>query len=187
MSGTGHGERQVDHMSHEQPSSTWDEPETPAVIAEPRARTSVTFEPGNLWRTGLVALSVVALGAFLWFVLDDGGAVIFTLLISWFAALAMEPAVAKLGGRMKRGAATGVVMLSAGLFLVLFGLAFGNLIAEQLMQAAKMLPSFAEDLAGGSTGSSARTTPATRCSRPPGSPRTPLPGGARSSSVARSA
>ena len=148
MSGTGHDERrQVDHMSHKQPPSTMDhEPETPVTIAEPRARTSVTFEPGNFWRTGLIALSVVALGAFVWFVLDDGGSVIFTLLISWFAALAMEPAVAKLGGRMKRGAATGVVMLSAGLFLVLFGLAFGNLIAEQLMQAAKMLPSFAEDL-----------------------------------------
>ena len=120
--------------------------EIPSVAGEPRARTSVTFEPGNVWRAGLAAAAVVALGAFLWFVLDDGGSVIFTLLISWFAAIAMEPAVAKLGLRMKRGAATGVVMLSAGLFLVLFALAFGNLIAEQLTQAVRMLPSFADDL-----------------------------------------
>ena len=130
------------------PSTTVDEALTPEVFPEARARTSVTFEPGNFWRAGLVAIAVVALGAFLWFVLDDGGSVIFTLLIAWFAALAMEPAVARLALRMKRGAATGVVMLSAGLFLVLFAVAFGNLIAEQLMQAVKMLPSFAEDLVG---------------------------------------
>ena len=134
-------------MSREHPpEEKGDAPLSPVVVDSPRTRTSVTFEPGNFWRNGLVAASVVALGAFLWFVLDDGGSVIFTLLISWFAALAMEPAVAKLGHRMKRGTATLLVILSAGLFLVLFGLAFGNLIAEQLIQAVKALPSFAANL-----------------------------------------
>ncbi len=119
---------------------------TPTAAHGVATRADVSVDPSNFWRLSLVAVAVVALGSFLWFVLDDAGQVIFTLLISWFTALAMEPAVARLSLRMKRGAATGVVMLSAGAFLVLFGLAFGKLIAEQLVQAAQALPSFAADV-----------------------------------------
>jgi predicted PurR-regulated permease PerM len=61
----------------------------------------------------------------------------------------MEPAVSKLAHRMRRGAATGLVMAAAGAFLVLFTLAFGKLIADQLIQAVQALPGFAADVIDG--------------------------------------
>ena len=44
------------------------------------------------------------------FVLERGSSLIFTVVMAWFASLAMEPAVSRLARRMPRGAATGVVM-----------------------------------------------------------------------------
>jgi hypothetical protein len=45
-------------------------------------RTTVAFEPGNVWRTGLVVIALLGVALFLGFVLDDAGSVIFTLLIA---------------------------------------------------------------------------------------------------------
>ena len=71
------------------------EPTTTAdALPEPvQGRLQVTFVPANVWRTGMVVLGVVALGLVLRFVLDDGGSVFFTVLMSWFAAIAMAPPV----------------------------------------------------------------------------------------------
>jgi predicted PurR-regulated permease PerM len=113
------------------------------ALPEPTTRVSISLEPRSVWRSGWVVLALVAIAVFLNFVLDDGGSVIFTVLISWFASIAMEPAVSRLAKRMRRGAATILVMLGVALFCILFGLAFGKLIAEQLVQAVKALPEFA--------------------------------------------
>ena len=43
----------------------------------------------------------IAIGLMLKFVIGDGGAVIFTVLMSWFASIAMEPAVAPLDLRQQ--------------------------------------------------------------------------------------
>ena len=74
----------------------------------------IRFEPRNIWRIGFVVMGLIALWLLFRFVLEDGGGVIFTLLMAWFAALAIEPAVSRLAKRMKRGAATGLVMLEIG-------------------------------------------------------------------------
>ena len=49
----------------------------------------ITLRPGNVWRVGLVVLAVIALGLMLQFIIRDGGSVIFTVLMAWFAAIAM--------------------------------------------------------------------------------------------------
>ncbi len=100
----------------------------------------VTFVPGNVWRTGLVVLAVVAFGLVMRFVLDDGGSVIFTVLMSWFAAIAMAPPVNWLAKRMKRGLATIIVMIAFLLFVVLFIVAFGSLLVDQLSQLVSRIP-----------------------------------------------
>jgi predicted PurR-regulated permease PerM len=100
----------------------------------------VTFVPGNVWRTGLVLLAVVAFGLVMRFVIDDGGSVIFTVLMSWFAAIAMAPPVNWLAKRMKRGLATIIVMIAFLLFVVLFILAFGSLLVDQLSQLVSRIP-----------------------------------------------
>jgi predicted PurR-regulated permease PerM len=113
----------------------------PTEGAAPAARTEVTFVPGNVWRVGLVVLGVIALGLFLQFVVSDGGSVIFTVLMSWFAALAMAPLVNRLATRMRRGLATGIVMLAFGILTVAFVAAFGSLLVGQLSSLIERIPS----------------------------------------------
>jgi predicted PurR-regulated permease PerM len=116
---------------------------TAGPAASPEAtdgRLQVTFVPGNVWRTGLVVLAVVAFGLVMRFVLDDGGSVIFTVLMSWFAAIAMAPPVNWLATWMKRGLATIIVMIAFALFVVLFVVAFGSLLVDQLSQLVSRVP-----------------------------------------------
>ena len=100
----------------------------------------MTFLPGNVWRTGLVLLAVIAFGLVLRFLLEDGGTVIFTVLMSWFAAIAMAPVVDPLSRHMKRGFATILVMLGFLVFVVVFVLAFGSLLVDQLSQLVSRVP-----------------------------------------------
>ena len=105
-----------------------------------RSSLLVTLAPGNVWRIGMVGIAVVALGVFLAFILDDGGSVIFTVLMAWFASIAMEPAVVKLAKHMKRGLATMIVMLSVLIFLVIFFAMFGKLLVEQMVEIVRAIP-----------------------------------------------
>ena len=107
-------------------------------------RVEVTMSVRNAWRIGLVLLAVVALGLFVKFVLNDGGALIFTVLMSWFTAIAMAPLVNRLSRHMRRGAATGLVIGGFALFVVLFLAAFGSLFVGQLAQLIRMVPDLIE-------------------------------------------
>ncbi|MFV0463983.1 MAG: AI-2E family transporter [Nostocoides sp.] len=100
----------------------------------------IEFTGRNIWRTGWVILALAALASFLLFVLHDGGGVIFTVLMSWFAAIAMEPAVRKLSTKMSRGRATVIVMGGVAIFMVLFLLAFGNLFLNQIATLIESIP-----------------------------------------------
>jgi predicted PurR-regulated permease PerM len=101
----------------------------------------IRFDPRNVWRVGWVIIGLVACALLLRFLIQDGGAVLFTLLMAWFAAIAMEPAVSRLATRMRRGLATGLVMGSVALGLVLFSLAFGQLLVDQIAELLNSLPS----------------------------------------------
>src|SRR6476620_5121128 len=103
-------------------------------------RRVIEFSPANVWRAGLVLLAVVAFGLFVQFVIGDGGGVLFTVLMAWFGAIAMAPAVDRLARHMRRGLATGIVMLTLVLFIVLFFLAFGRLFADQLAELMRQIP-----------------------------------------------
>ena len=56
--------------------------------------------------------------------IDDGGSVIFTVLMGWFASIAMEPAVKRLANHMRRGFATIIVILAVAVFFVIFFIVF---------------------------------------------------------------
>jgi predicted PurR-regulated permease PerM len=112
-----------------------DEPDTPRTA-------QVVFVPRNVWRTGLVVLGVLAVGALVTFVLEDGGNVLFTVLMAWFAALAMAPVVNRLSHRVPRGVATLLVMLAATIAIVVFLLAFGRLFLDQIVQFISGIPDF---------------------------------------------
>ncbi len=107
--------------------------------AMPRDPVSARF----IWRVGFIGAAVVAIALFAKFILEDGGGVIFTVLMAWFFAMAMAPAVDKLAKHMPRGVATLAVMGAIAAFLVLFGLAFGKLLIEQLIEVVESLPGLA--------------------------------------------
>lgn len=111
-----------------------DESSTPLTIRE------VRFSPRNVWKVGLVVLALLALALFVQFLLEDGGRVLFVVLMAWFAAVAMAPLVDRLAHRMKRGFATIIVMISFLLFAVFFLVAFGSLLVDQLVQLATAVP-----------------------------------------------
>lgn len=105
----------------------------------PRDPVSLRF----LWRAGFIAIALIAIALFAKFVLEDGGGVIFTVLMAWFFAMAIAPAVDKLARHMSRGFATLIVMGGVVVFLILFGLAFGKLLIEQLIEVVESLPGLA--------------------------------------------
>ncbi len=112
---------------------------------------STTATPGiglrdrPFWhRTWLVVLVLVLTGLTA-FVLWRGASTLYYVIMAWFLALAMEPAVARLATRMRRGLATGVVMIVAGLALLGFVAAFGALFVNQLVEFAKAIPGMAAD------------------------------------------
>ena len=119
-----------------------------AVNEEPQKpqRGLVTFSAKNIWRIGWVVIGLLACALLLNFVLEDGGSVIFTVLMGWFAAIAMAPAVDRLSRHMRRGFATIIVMLSVIVFLALFFIAFGRLFFDQIVQLLEGLPGFVDEV-----------------------------------------
>jgi len=117
---------------------------TTAADSGTRNSVPVTVSLRVVWRVGLVVMALVALALFLRFVVTDGGSVLFTVLMSWFAALAMTPLVNRLSRHMRRGAATGLVMVGFAAFAVLFFLAFGALFVQQLVELVERLPTYVD-------------------------------------------
>jgi predicted PurR-regulated permease PerM len=98
------------------------------------------------WQRTWVVVGVALLVAFAAFVVWQGSTTIFYVVMSWFAALAMEPAVGRLTRWMPRGAATAAVMLGILLAVVGFLWAFGALLVDQLAQLVKAFPDIADEV-----------------------------------------
>jgi predicted PurR-regulated permease PerM len=126
------------------------EPAAAAATAPQAERAVVRSGPSLrvVWRSGLVLLAVVTLGAFGRFVLTDAGSALFTILMSWFAAVTMEPAIRRLTPRLSRGRAALLVMGLVAVFLAVFVLAFGRLLLDQIAQLLRGLPGLVEDVVG---------------------------------------
>ena len=104
----------------------------------------VRFDRRSVWRAGWLTVAIVAIAALGKFVIDDGGSVIFTLIMAMLASIAMEPAVARLSRRMRRGLATMTVMLGVLVFCIVFMLAFGKLLADQLATFITSIPTLVQ-------------------------------------------
>lgn len=117
----------------------------PRGVSTDSSEKTIRIDPRNFWRLGFITLAIIAIGLLINFVIEDGGGVIFIVLMSWFASIAMEPAVRRLAKHMKRGAATGIVMLSIAVSFVLFTLAFGNLLFNQVAELMRALPVLLEN------------------------------------------
>lgn len=109
----------------------------PVLMSDQR---TIVFDSRNVWRTSFIVLAVIAIALLIKFLLEDGGGVIFIVLMAWFASIALEPAVSRLTRYMKRGLATATVMISVILFFVVFSAVFGNLLINQIAELIESLP-----------------------------------------------
>lgn len=119
-------------------------PRSTRVTTDPDQYVRLRVVPGDLWRAGWVVVGVLAAAAVLRWVLADGGNVIFTLVFSFIASVAMEPAVGWLSQHMSRGKAALLVMVGVGLAGLVFLVAFGRLLGEQIATFATTLPDLAQ-------------------------------------------
>ena len=99
-----------------------------------------TVENRTLWRIGFIALAIIAIGLLIQFLIEDGGGVIFIVLMAWFFALAIAPGVERLSRHMKRGLATLIMMGGIAAFIAIFLFAFGQLLVDQLVSIVRALP-----------------------------------------------
>lgn len=117
----------------------------PAPPADARP-VSIHFDRRSVWQTGWVVVAVIALAALLKFILSDAGIVLFTLILSFLASVAMEPAVSRLSRSMKRGLAAFIVMFGVMVAFAAFLFAFGRLLGDQIATFAQSVPEHVQDL-----------------------------------------
>ena len=104
--------------------------------------------PAWLPRALLMCALTVFAAVLVWRALGLLTNVITILAWSWFVALAMEPPIRWLVRRgIRRTRATGLVMLTAGVLIVVVVALFGSLFVQQVIDFVTNLPNYYEDLA----------------------------------------
>jgi predicted PurR-regulated permease PerM len=97
--------------------------------------------PRWLPRALLLAVLAVFLGIFAWYAIGQLRALLVSLVIAFFIALALEPLVVRLVRHgWRRGAAAGVSLVGALLAVVVMMAMFGSLFVQQLVQLAEAVP-----------------------------------------------
>ncbi|NJP47533.1 AI-2E family transporter [Streptomyces sp. PRB2-1] len=103
--------------------------------------------PRWLPRALILALALVACYQFAHWVFGRLVGLLVNVLISFFCAVAIEPAVHWMAGRgIRRGAATGLVMLGVLIAAAGFLLALGSLLVDQIGTIVRNLPQYVDDV-----------------------------------------
>jgi predicted PurR-regulated permease PerM len=103
--------------------------------------------PRWLPRAFVLALGLVACYQFVHWVFDRLVGLLVNVLVSFFCALAIEPAVDWMAKhRLRRGLATGLVILVVVAAAALFLLALGSLLVDQISTIVRNLPHYLDDV-----------------------------------------
>ena len=131
----------MDSLAEEPTTDPAPQPASAAASPQGRLRrTLIVIDPRSVWRSGIVVIGLIVVYSFGSFVLHDGGSLIFQVVMAWLASIAMEPAVSRLAQHMRRGLATGLVMVGVVVFAVGFSAAFGNLLVSQAVTLIQAIP-----------------------------------------------
>jgi predicted PurR-regulated permease PerM len=109
--------------------------------ASGRRAVTIRFEP-NGFRNAVVWVFVIFAGfrVAMW-LFESASGFLFLMLLAWLLSIAMEPAVAWFANRgMRRGLATGLVVLLLGVATVVFLAVFGGVFFSQLEELVRTLP-----------------------------------------------
>lgn len=97
----------------------------------------------------VLALALIAGYQFAHWAFDRLLGLLVNVLVAFFCAVAIEPAVAWMAGRgIRRGAATGLVMLIVLVAAAGFVLALGSLLFDQIGTIVRNLPQYVDDIVG---------------------------------------
>jgi predicted PurR-regulated permease PerM len=120
----------------------WSAMDTPSTAT---ASTGLAIRERGVWRRTWLVVGIVLITAFVGFVLWRGSGTVYYVVMAWFLALAMEPAVTRMTRWMPRPAATAVVLLAALAAIAAFLAAFGSLLVAQLAALVGAVPDIADN------------------------------------------
>ncbi|MDT0543460.1 MULTISPECIES: AI-2E family transporter [Streptomyces] len=121
-------------------------PASPEAAAAPGARPDARM-PRWLPRAMVLALALVACYRLATWAFDQLTGLLLNILIAFFLALAVEPAVDRMAARgMRRGAATGLVFLGILIGVAGFFTLLGSMLADQIMTMVEDFPKYLDQL-----------------------------------------
>ncbi|MEU0808434.1 AI-2E family transporter [Streptomyces sp. NPDC005970] len=121
-------------------------PASPEAAAAPGARPDARM-PRWLPRAMVLALALVACYQLATWAFDQLTGLLLNILIAFFLALAVEPAVDRMAARgMRRGAATGLVFLGILIGVAGFFTLLGSMLADQIMTMVEDFPKYLDQL-----------------------------------------
>lgn len=104
-------------------------------------RVYAVTELQSVRRIGIAIIVILLASRFTFWLFFATRHFLFLLLLAWLGAIAMEPAVSWLvRHNVRRGLATGTVMLTVFVCVTAFFAVFGNLLIEQIVTLVKALP-----------------------------------------------
>lgn len=119
---------------------------TPHGESTSRRVVTIRLDPRSVWRATWVVIGALALLALVSFVTHSAGSAIFDIVMAFFLAVAIEPAVRRLEQRMPRGLATTVVIVGIALAVAGFLAAFGSLLVAEIQALVEAAPGLVTDL-----------------------------------------
>lgn len=121
-------------------------PASPEAAAAPGARPDARM-PRWMPRAMVLALALVACYRLATWAFDQLTGLLLNILIAFFLALAIEPAVDRMAARgMRRGAATGLVFLGILIGVAGFFTLLGSMLADQIMTMVEDFPKYLDQL-----------------------------------------
>lgn len=121
-------------------------PASPEAAVAPGARPDARM-PRWLPRAMVLALALVACYRLVTWAFDQLTGLLLNILIAFFLALAVEPAVDRMAARgMRRGAATGLVFLGILIGVAGFFTLLGSMLADQIMTMVEDFPKYLDQL-----------------------------------------
>ncbi|MFV0254041.1 MAG: AI-2E family transporter [Beutenbergiaceae bacterium] len=117
----------------------------PTGTGSVRKRT-IAFDTRSIWRAGWVVVSIAVLVLLALFFMNNAGSFFFVIVLAFFGAMALEPAVSRLAQRMPRPAATGLVLLALAIAAGIFIALFGAMLADQVASLIRAVPGVADSV-----------------------------------------
>ena len=105
----------------------------------------VSLDLKSVWHATWIVIGALALLTALGYLTGSAGSVVFNVVMAFFLAAAIEPAVSRFAKHMPRALATGLVVLLLACAVVGFFVAFGGLLVDEVQALISAAPGLVTD------------------------------------------